>query len=116
MRLHIDLPPVSNNQLLKLHWAKRGRIRRDFHYAVLDALDEPGLIADYTKGKKAVVIHLFLPRRFDPDNAAGGCKPLIDAMKSEGLLPNDSPRWISLTIEQHISKDRHIEVEIRGAK
>lgn len=111
MRLFIDVPPISNNQLLNLHWAKRRRVKRDFHYALLDALDGERLEV----GKKSVVIHLYLPRRFDPDNAMGGCKPLIDAMREVGLLSNDSLRWIDLTIEQHLSNYRHIEIEIRGS-
>lgn len=39
-------------------------------------------------------------RLLDADNFAGGCKPLIDQMRGEGLIPDDDPASIEITFAQ----------------
>ncbi len=39
-------------------------------------------------------------RPLDADNFAGGCKPLIDEMRAQGLIPDDDPASIELTFAQ----------------
>jgi hypothetical protein len=36
----------------------------------------------------------------DADNFAGGCKPLIDQLRYQGLIPNDDPGSIDLVFRQ----------------
>ena len=36
----------------------------------------------------------------DIDNGVGGCKPLIDALRYEGLIPEDDPGTIELIFRQ----------------
>ena len=40
------------------------------------------------------------PRELDLDNLYGGVKPILDAMVELGLLVDDRPRWLDLTVTQ----------------
>lgn len=50
----------------------------------------------------------------DIDNGVGGCKPLIDALRYEGLIPEDDPGTIELIFRQRkVAKDeRRTEILI----
>lgn len=50
----------------------------------------------------------------DIDNGVGGCKPLIDALRYEGLIPEDDPGTIELIFRQRkVPKDeRRTEILI----
>ena len=50
----------------------------------------------------------------DIDNGVGGCKPLIDALRYEGLIPEDDPGTIELIFRQRkVSKaERRTEIVI----
>lgn len=90
---------LSLNQ--RLHWRSRKSrndvAKRAARYAYLDAgapsFEEP----------VRVEIIVRRGREIDADNALSGCKPLIDALfcrrkNGEGIIPDDSPRWLELTI------------------
>jgi hypothetical protein len=48
-------------------------------------------------GKVRLGIRVFRAgRRYDPDNAIAGLKPLLDGMRDAGYLRNDSPVWLEL--------------------
>ena len=40
-------------------------------------------------------------RPLDVDNGAGGCKPLLDAIRYEGLIPDDDPTTIDFRFRQY---------------
>jgi hypothetical protein len=40
------------------------------------------------------------PKLLDIDNGVGGCKPVIDALRYEGWIPNDDPRSIDFVFRQ----------------
>ena len=50
----------------------------------------------------------------DIDNGVGGCKPLIDALRYEGLIPEDDPGTIELIFRQRkVAKaERRTEIVI----
>jgi len=56
-------------------------------------------------------------RPFDPDNAVGAVKPVIDALKRWGLIFDDTPEYLDLTVEQKKCKrkDVHTIIELRAA-
>ena len=47
-----------------------------------------------------VRITRYAARLLDLDNFAGGCKPLIDAMRKRGLIVDDDPASVSLEFAQ----------------
>ena len=48
-----------------------------------------------------VVITRYGSRPLDVDNGAGGCKPLLDAIRYEGLIPDDDPTTIDFQFRQY---------------
>jgi hypothetical protein len=48
----------------------------------------------------------------DVDNGAGGCKPLLDAIRYEGLIPDDDPSSIEFNFRQYQVKKPHRRTEI----
>lgn len=65
-------------------------------------------------GRIKVTITRRGPKLLDVDNLAGGCKPLIDALRYEGVIPNDDPGTIELAFRQFKTKreDQGTEVLI----
>jgi hypothetical protein len=51
-------------------------------------------------GRTFVCIESRRVRPIDPDNLAGGCKFIIDALRYAGLLQEDTPEKISLQVDQ----------------
>jgi len=52
------------------------------------------------------------PKLLDIDNGVGGCKPVIDALRYEGWIPNDDPRSIDFVFRQLKAKDHKFGTEI----
>jgi hypothetical protein len=95
----IEIPgfvPPSVNRLLGLHWGKRGRVKR----GVADTI----ALASYASGdpvpdavrKRRVSVSVTVSGRgglIDPDNAL---KCLLDALKANRLLVDDSAKWCEI--------------------
>ena len=63
-------------------------------------------------GRIQVCITSYRKRLCDADNIAGGCKYTLDCCRYAGLIPDDRPQDIELTVKQVKSKDERTEVEI----
>ena len=59
-----------------------------------------------------VTITRFGSRPLDVDNGAGGCKPLLDAIRYEGLIPDDDPSSIEFIFRQYQVKKPHRRTEV----
>jgi Holliday junction resolvase RusA-like endonuclease len=120
MKLTLQSIPPSMNMLMRMHWAQRKRLRNQLQWELTAALADlgrklPPLLYGKTAPKRRVTITTFRPRRLDPDNAAGGCKVLLDAMRDIGLIRNDSPKWLELVVNQVIEKrECRTEIEIKN--
>lgn len=139
MKFTLASVPPSGNQLERLarspraRWAlkkkMRARLAWEIRFALLDAglpipfpvranrevleLLDDGSVAYRRPEKMRVVVRVFRDRLLDPDNAAAGLKVHLDAMRDIGLLWNDSPKWLSLEVEQFIDKENpRTEIEI----
>jgi hypothetical protein len=115
--LSFTVPGVfpSLNVLLGWHWAKRGKHR----HAIEDAIyNETVLLCekDPTPRTMSVDLTIYQPfRRLDQDNAEGSMKPVIDSLKSLGLIYRDSPKWLKKTITQEVDrKNPRVEVSIQA--
>lgn len=83
--------------------------------------DAPKPLAKVAGRKEKSVARIALRYRIyrirlqDPDNAAAGTKAITDGLRRCGLIPNDSPEEISLTVEQQKVKtksEQRTEIEI----
>ena len=91
----------SLNQTMRLgHWSKAARHRKRWSMLVLVAKSE-ARVFDLPKFPRAkVTIERHGGRTLDRDNLAGGMKALIDGLKDNGLIRDDSPAHIDLHLFQ----------------
>jgi Holliday junction resolvase RusA-like endonuclease len=116
MKLLLSSIPPSANEVMRMHWAQRKRLRSRLQWELAAALADigmklPPLLYGKMAPKRRVTVTVYRPRRLDPDNAQP--KILLDAMRDIGLIRNDSPRWLELVVNQHVEKcDCRTEIEV----
>jgi len=60
-------------------------------------------------GRPHLCITSFALRLTDEDNLKGGCKALIDCLRTLNLIDNDDPKSLELTVKQIKVRHRHEE-------
>lgn len=135
LRLQRELP--SPNTWNGRHWSVKHRLSQEWETALgsalldlftssggkvtmlntLGAFTGPKQWIGYDAGRVRVAITREVPsaRNFirDDDNLRFSVKPLLDALKRQGYIKNDSRKWIELpTPEQRVSSDGHYWTEI----
>lgn len=105
-----DIPP-SINKVLRMHWAKRFRLKDAWRLMIRAGF---GNHPKPRPVRQKVKITLWHSRAFDKDNAYGACKVVFDAMKAEGLIVDDSSDWLDASVEQAkcSHKERHTIIEM----
>ena len=98
--------PVSWNTFYAgTHWRKRSEIVRDVHLAVKAALMQNGRVPPFEEPVTITITSYFKGRQLDPDNITG--KLYIDALVHEGVLHNDTPRYVdAVTTRSRKDKER----------
>ena len=112
--LLIVLPLVtpSNNRLLRMHYFARKK-QKETCLKWLIAAGAKDLRFQALEEKRVVEIHSFRKRRLDPDNLIGGMKLLIDSLCDVGLIWDDSPKYLDLTVIQETErKNPRTEIKI----
>ena len=91
MKITIYTLPPSLNTYLRSHWAVKRRLRLTFGKEIAGAaIIETGMPM-MAEGRVRIDITLFRPRLLDPDNAIGGCKPMIDSLRDVGIYQRRFP-------------------------
>ncbi len=104
-----DRVPVTLNQLLRDHWAKRGRDLESWKYHVLSVAGKRHKLSK--RSRVQLKITIYRARLQDPDNAVGSVKPLVDALSRIGWLVDDTLEWLALDVEERIdTKEQRTEV------
>jgi Holliday junction resolvase RusA-like endonuclease len=94
----LTLPP-SGSVYSRLHFGAKARLRKRFGWTFRMEAQLCGFDSRPKEqiGKVRLGIKVFRAgRRYDPDNAVSGLKPLFDGMRDAGYLRNDSPVWLEL--------------------
>lgn len=93
--LHVVLPFASPSQNVtqKWHWSKRAKLR-DQCQLIFRAAARRAKIECPPGRRLRLDIVRSGPRLLDHGNLVGGCKPVVDALVREGLLQDDSPKWV----------------------
>lgn len=139
LTLRIPRELVSPNRWNGRHWRVKHRISQEWEKAIGDAVIDvflrkapigrlglvnaigamagPKTWIGYEAGRMRVAITRETPsgRNFirDDDNLRFSVKPLVDALKRQGYIRNDSRKWIDLpTPEQRVSSDGKYWTEV----
>lgn len=105
-------------------WARKKELRNQLAWEITVAAADAGnplppIELRAPDVRMRLVLTIYRCRRYDPDNAAGGAKILIDAMRDLALIKNDSPKWLDFPppvqiLEKDKAKER-TEVELTPA-
>lgn len=111
--LTLPVKLVINNQLHRMHWAKKARYQSDLVWQLIAAMgrNKPPKASQH----RTLSIMACVKRFQDDDNFIGSLKPLIDALRDKkvGLLVDDNAEWLTLSAEQKKAKDYSVEISIR---
>lgn len=94
VRIEIPFAMPSQNQYQRWHWRKRARHINECRVLVRMAIGSvPGLPLTVPR-RAAVTFTRYSSGELDYGNLVGGCKGLLDALRYEGVIHDDSPRWV----------------------
>jgi hypothetical protein len=113
--LSLPFATPSQNTYQRWHFRKQASYLAQVQMVIRSELNRQGLYGQQTTARKAsVVIRRYSSGSLDYGNLVGGCKPLLDALRYEGLIHDDSVRWLDDRYEQHEAKrgEARTEVEI----
>lgn len=97
----------SQNEYQRWHWARRGKYR-DVARLILRSQLGRMRLPEAPRPIRAVVRFIRVgPRAIDFDNYVGGAKPIVDALRMEKILHDDSPRWVEGIYLQETRKPPH---------
>jgi hypothetical protein len=106
----------SQNTYQRAHWAQQARLLDETRWLIRSQLRAAGVwFVDLPERRVTVTIRRYSPGRLDRGNFIGGCKALLDALRHEGVIVDDSEAWLDDHYEQHECKrgESRTEVEIR---
>ena len=108
IKITIKSSSRSLNDLLRMHWAVRKKLKDDLAWEVFAELNkvDPGHEVVRTPQKVFMKITSYRKSFLDKDNFFGGLKELIDVIKELRLIYDDSPEYLNLEAEQKIEKKR----------
>lgn len=113
--LHIPEATPSVNILHGHHWSRKLRERKKWGWLVKAAVLEARFNRPETPPERVRVrIVRHGARLLDTDNAIAGSKFLIDSLVAEGLARDDSPKHLTLQLEQHVSRERYTTVVVEA--
>lgn len=97
----IPLPWPSLNEWSRRHWRVEQRLRERWAARLQLWFPLEARRGREQRRRRKIRVIRYGARRLDSDNADGGGKPCIDAMRHVGLIYQDSPVWIDrLPVEQ----------------
>ena len=110
----IELPLApSQNQLREMHWARREKLQKEFAWLIVQAV---GNRRSVLNGVHITITLKTYGAELDPDKLAAPAKLILDALQRAGIIKDDDPKRISVTIcweQAKKEKDQRIFVEIK---
>lgn len=100
----------SLNTMMRRHWSVDMRLKKRWRQMVMVAAC--GKMPKAALNRARITITRFSPRMLDADNCTGGAKHCIDGLKWCGIIADDTPEHIELTVRQEKGKAQtRIELE-----
>lgn len=110
LTLWLEIVTPSQNQWDKWHWGKQERWKKSACLVLRSAVNKAGgrsklpLGGENRSTDTGVMVSMKLtrlgPRKLDYGNLVGGAKGLVDVLKLEGLIVDDSDSWIADDYDQ----------------
>ncbi len=108
-----QLFPNASPSFLRLHGLMAPPIRdTQFEPAPREEPLAPHQAQEGGAGRSLVIITRCGVRLLDTDNAYGGCKPIIDALRYAGLIREDDPASLQLIVRQRKVRKEETGTEI----
>jgi len=100
--IELSIPEATPtlNSFVHAHWTKYRAARKHWSLLVMVAKSQAKQTLLEPLARASVRVERHGKYTLDEDNLVGGCKVLIDALKDNGLIVDDSPEHLSLTVEQ----------------
>jgi len=105
-RIEIVIPEATPSLNEILRWKANGQhreytaLRDGYCLWIRAAMNKAGIFSERVttdcRVKVAIERHC-AGGGLDDDNFRGGCKPLLDALRLEGAIRDDSPKWLTAT-------------------
>lgn len=110
--IRLDCNIKSNNKFVGHHWSRGHRDKKLWLQHLFAACS--GNYPQANGRRMRVTITSYRPRKLDSDNMNGGCKKLLDAMKTLGMIVDDSPKWIEAEFRQEkiAGQFSHVKIEL----
>jgi Holliday junction resolvase RusA-like endonuclease len=102
--IEIPIKVKSRNVLDRQHWAVKRQSKKEYGLFIRNQMRLRKIPLAECK-KYSIVILSYRKKKLDYDNLVGGCKHLIDALIDERFIHDDSPDYIDIRFEQHISNE-----------
>jgi len=106
----LENQPTSLNVMLTSHWAVRSRNNKAIINEVFAKSWEAGWRKSMPKFKWVTVT--IIGWRGDKDNAIGGCKPIVDGLWRNDIIPGDSPKECRIDYKFKKGKQKMVRVEL----
>lgn len=90
----------SLNKLLRMHWSARRKLIKKWQWLLWLEISRAGGLDTFPKGKVEVRITRSSYHALDQDNLNGSAKIVLDALKINRVIPDDSPHHIALICDQ----------------
>jgi hypothetical protein len=121
-RLAFSLPlrlPLLNEQL-RSHWQARRKSKRNLSWHVKIAILRLGAMPVVPMLQARIIVVRYSYKQPDGDNLAACVKPLLDVLQplsrrhpcGLGVIVDDSPDCVTVTVEHRKSKEVRTDVEI----
>lgn len=116
IRLPYTTPPLTSNQ--RLHWRSEYAIKKALRLAVYGAARDQKI----PPCESVHVVLVYVPRdrrRRDSHNLVPTVKVAVDAIVSAGVIPDDTPEYLSESMPIIAEPDRndpHLRLEITRGK
>lgn len=114
IQLQIPEATPSLNRVLHPDWRKKIQARKHWRWLVRAARLEAKVFPDKPLPRARVTIVRHGRRICDTDNLIGGTKMLVDSLKHEGLIEDDTPAHVELIVRQQLTKAPHTVVTIEA--
>ena len=101
--IKVEAATPSPNELNRMHWAERRRLKETFGWLLASALNKLPKIPKAT-GPRKLIIERHGRKVLDQDNLVSGAKAVVDCIKEQRLILDDNPRDCRMEFRQVISR------------